>query len=60
MSIKDEVNAFKRDLLSQRLMNITEPQRGKFDRIFPNGVLDSKMEDAIDLFDRAIKKKQNR
>ena len=50
------IEDFKRDLLIERLSECTEPQRRKFDRIYPNGVPEEKLVSAIDLCDRTIRK----
>lgn len=62
-SVRKEIEQFTRGLLAERLVQITPPQRGKFDGIFPKGVvrvagrnLMDDLVNAIDLCDRTIKK----
>ena len=54
--IKDEVEEFKRKLLAERLAQCTEAQQRMFNKVYPEGVLESKLESAIDLCDRTIRK----
>lgn len=61
MSVMQEVEAFKRKLLDDRLAQLTEPQRAFFFRIFPpdrfpQGVPADKLVSSIDLCDRTIAK----
>jgi hypothetical protein len=56
VSAQDQVEAFKRSLLAERLAMVTEPQRALFDRCFPKGVPGDRLESAIDLVDRTIAK----
>ena len=56
MSISEEVEQFKRSCLDERLEQCTEEQQAFFHRIFPKGVPSDKLESAIDLCDRTIKK----
>lgn len=55
-AVKKEIEGFLRGLLSQRLAQCTEKQRALFDTVYPGGVPDAKLEDAIDLCDRTIQK----
>lgn len=54
---EQEVENFKRNMLKERLDQITEEQRQLFHRLFPK-VTSAKLMTAIDLCDRAIKKNQ--
>lgn len=56
MSAKQEVEAFKRGLLAERLAMVTQKQREFFDRCFPKGVPSDRLESAIDLCNRTISK----
>lgn len=56
MNVKDEVEAFKRKLLENRLSQCTERQIGIFNKIYPNGVSEENLESAIELCDRTIRK----
>jgi hypothetical protein len=55
MSIKDEVEQFLRRCLQERLANLSVPQRAMFERVYPI-LTAAKLEDAIDLCDRTIRK----
>lgn len=56
MTAREEIEAFKRKLLAERLEKITPEQKSKFDRIFPTGVPFDRIISAIDICDRTIKK----
>ncbi len=56
MSAKEEVEQFKRNLLTERLAMVTPPQRALFDRCYPKGVRSEQLESAIDLCNRTIAK----
>lgn len=58
MTVREEIEAFKRKLLAERLAKITLEQKSKFDRIFPMGVPFDKIISAIDICDRTIKKNE--
>lgn len=60
MSVREEVEAFKRKLLKERLYQCTERQIDFFNKIYPNGVPEEKLENAIDLCDRTIRKNKTR
>lgn len=54
---KKYIEDFLRGLLAEKLAQCTEKQRALFhERIYPLGVYADKLEDAIDLCDRTIKK----
>lgn len=60
-AVQQEIEDFKRKLLSERLEQLTQKQRDFFNRIFPierfpNGVPADDLVNAIDLCDRTIKK----
>jgi hypothetical protein len=57
-TVKQEVEEFKRSLLNERLSQCTEKQRELFGRLYPNGVPDDKLEDAINLCNRTIRRNQ--
>ena len=54
--VKNEIKRFERTLLENRLSQCTEKQKSFFNRIYPKGVSESKLIDAIDLCDRTIRK----
>lgn len=55
--VYEEITAFSRKLLDERLAQLTEPQRKMFhDRVYPKGVPEDRIVSAIDLCDRTIKK----
>ena len=54
--VKNEIIQFQRTLLENRLSQCTEKQVTFFKKIFPKGVHESKLIDAIDLCDRTIHK----
>jgi hypothetical protein len=54
MTILQEVEDFKRKLLAERLSQLTEPQRERFNWCFPNGVPEKDLIGAISLCDRTI------
>ena len=56
--VNDEVEAFKRTLLAERLALCTEEQRERFHRWFPT-VPEEKLVSAISLVDRTIDKKSD-
>lgn len=56
--IRDEVEAFMRAKLDERLAQVTQPQRDLFYRIWPGKVPADSLEGAIDLCDRTIRKNE--
>lgn len=55
--IDAEIEQFKRTALAGRLEQITERQRGMFDRLFPQSVIpEDRLMTAIDLCDKTILK----
>lgn len=54
--VKKEIEEFERTLLEDRLRQCTEKQVAFFKKIYPNGVPESKLIDAIDLCNRTIRK----
>lgn len=54
--VRQEIEDFTRKLLSERLDQLTEQQREKFNRIFSKRVAADDLVGAIDLCDRTIKK----
>mgnify|MGYP001593032100 CR=1 FL=1 len=54
--VEKEVYPFKRTLLEDRLNRCTEKQKSFFKKIFPAGVPESKLMEAINLCDRTIRK----
>lgn len=60
-AVKKEIEDFMRGLLAQRLAQCTAEQRALFhDRVYPKGVSNERLEDAIDLCDRTIKSNKQR
>lgn len=57
-AIHQAVETFKRDMLADRLAQCTPAQQAFFHRLYPKGVPDDKLVNAIDLCDRTIKKNQ--
>jgi hypothetical protein len=57
--VQKEIEQFTRGLLQDRLAQCSESQQEFFHRIYPEGVPTDKLENAIDLCDRTIKKKRN-
>lgn len=54
--VLDEIEVFKRHLLEQRLARCTPKQRAVFEeRVYPKGVREDQLIDAIDLCDRTLK-----
>jgi hypothetical protein len=51
-----EVEAFKRRMLAERLTQCTSEQQAFFNRLYPKGVREDQIMDAIDLCDRTIRK----
>lgn len=58
MSIKDEVEAFLREKLAERLGRLTTKQRAFFPNVYPGVVSRDKLEPAIDLCDRTLMKNE--
>ena len=56
--IEQEIEDFKRRALADRLALVYPHQRALFGCLYPNGVHSSKLESAIDLCDRTIRKNQ--
>lgn len=56
--VDGHVNTFKRQLLQDILSKCTDSQKTMFDRIYPHGAPDDKLDYAIDLCDRTIKNNQ--
>ena len=56
MSVKEEIEQLTRNLLQERLAQCTTSQRAMFNRMYPQGVPADRLESAIDLCDRTIKK----
>lgn len=50
----DRVEAFRRQVLNELLAQCTTPQQDMFKRVYPNGVPDSKVTEAILLCERTI------
>ena len=59
ISIQDEVEAFMRVKLAERLAQVTEQQLALFVRIFPGKVPKKDLQSAIDLCDRTIRKNES-
>lgn len=56
-AVRTEIAAFTRQLLGERLKQLTDKQRTFFkERVFPKGVKREDLVGAIDLCDRTIKK----
>lgn len=55
-----KVEAFKRGLLKEALEQCTEDQQAFFHRIFPKGVPEKDIVNAIDLCERTILKNQSK
>ena len=58
MSAKEEIEDFKRRLLADRLGQCTEKQQAFFHKVYPNGVSAGRLENAIDLCERTIRKNE--
>lgn len=56
MNIRDEVEAFLREKLEERLSQCTDTQRAFFPKVYPGKVSYEKLILAIDLCDRTIAK----
>lgn len=60
MGIKEEVQQFLREKLEERMSYLYPDQRTFLvERVYPHGIPDSKIEDAINLCDRTIKKNRD-
>lgn len=55
---KQEVEQLKRSLLNERLGQCTEKQRELFGRLYPDGVREDQLEDAINLCNRTLRRNQ--
>ena len=55
-----KVESFKRGLLKEALEQCTEDQQAFFHRIFPKGVPEKDIVNAIDLCERTISKNQSK
>lgn len=53
------IATFKKERLDELVAQLQEPQRGKFNRIFPNGVKPDQYEHAVLLCERTIAKNEN-
>jgi hypothetical protein len=51
-----EVEAYKRKMLADRLAQCTPTQQAFFGRVYPRGVREEQLMNAIDLCDRTIRK----
>ena len=51
-----EIDNFKRGMLADRLDKLSPAQRALFERLYPRGVVSTRLVTAIDLCDRTIKK----
>jgi hypothetical protein len=60
MSAREEIEAFARQLLAERLAQCTEPQRALFSRCYPKGLPAGSLETAIDLCTRTIAKNERK
>lgn len=56
MSVVEEVEAFKRKLLQERLDQLSEQQVAFFKRLYPKDVPESSLISAIELCDRTLRK----
>lgn len=57
--VRQEIETFKRKLLSERKAKLTEKQLAFFNRIWPHGPPDDDVIGAIDLCDRTILKNES-
>jgi len=55
-SVKERVEDFKRAMLRDALAQCTESQQAMFSRLYPGTVPEDKLENAIDLCERTIRK----
>ena len=56
--MRDDVEEFLRNKIETKLYECTEKQVDFFHRIFPDGVPTEKLESALDLIERTIKKNE--
>ena len=56
LKINQEIEDFKRKMLNERIIQLTEPQLALFNRLFPDKIPEEKLITAIDLCDRTIRK----
>jgi len=56
MELESKVEEFKRGLLNEALLQCTKEQQEFFHRIYPSGVPEKALANAIDLCNRTIKK----
>ena len=56
IQVQMEIDAFKRQLLEGRLAQLSEKQRALFHKAYPAPIASHKLELAIDLCDRTIRR----
>ena len=54
IGIREQIETFKRQKLDEALAKVTDDQRALFNRIFPEGVPEDKLIQAIELCERTI------
>lgn len=60
MNVKEKIEAFKRHLLADALAQLPEENVKRFNQIFPKGVKDEDVINAIELCERTIKKNKEK
>ena len=60
MNVKERIEAFKRQMLTEALDQVTEEQRKFFKQIYPKGVPEDNLISAIELCERTITKNKQK
>lgn len=60
LTVREKVEAFKRQLLAEALAQLPEENVKRFNQIFPKGVKEEDLINAIELCERTIKKNKEK